>query len=318
MPSGPRGPVAEASEDMAELAGPLREVSARLQGREQGSAATGPEHGAAVPGEIHPVGPVPLDDDSLETRAGVEGRPGASVTLSVPGESPGVPERPGGEAGIEPAAVRSPGPVRTREEILYRKAQGYHHLRKDLDLAADMYQKVLRENPGHCGALFSLSSIRMEQSRYAEAYPLLAELVGRRPEDPQGLTNLAVAEIALGRPEQAIAHLDGALLLQDPPRFKIYLHQGVARSKLGRLEEAIAWYRNSEDLDPGDKHLLFNMAVNYDRLGRYDEALKYYARFLQAGGTSSAEERRNVQARIGLLTAHLAGDAAAPFRQGTN
>jgi Flp pilus assembly protein TadD len=294
-------------------------MSAPLQGLESKPAAGGPEPRAGVPDEIHPVGPpVPFDDDFPETWAGVEGLPGASGTRWAPGERTGLQERPGEETGIEPAAVRSPGPVRARDEILYRKAQGYHRLRKDLDLAADMYQRVLRENPGHCGALFSLSSIHMEQSRYAEAYPLLAELVSRSPEDPQGLTNLAVAEIALGRPEKAVAHLDRALLLPDPPRFKICLHQGVARSKLGRLEEAIAWYRNSEELDPGDKDLLFNMAVTYDRLGRYDEALKYYARFLQAGESASAEERRDVQARIGVLTAYLVEDAAAPLRQGTN
>ncbi len=95
-----------------------------------------------------------------------------------------------------------------------------------------MYRRVLHEKPGHRDALFYLSSLYMEQSAYAEAYPLIMELLRLNPDDPQGLANLGISEIALGRPEQAIAHLNEALTFEDPPEFKIYFHQGVARSKL--------------------------------------------------------------------------------------
>jgi len=216
-----------------------------------------------------------------------------------------------------PQAVRRSRPVQTKERIFYRKAQAYHR-HKNFEMATEMYRRVLQEDPGHCDALFHLSSIYMEQSTYAEAYPLVTELVRRKPDDPQGLANLAIAEIALGRPEQAISHLDKALTLEDPPRFKIYFHQGVARSKLHRLEEAIAWYRKAENLDPGRAHLLFNMAVTFDRLERYNEALDCYARFLMARESSSPRERRDVEARIGVLMAYLVEVPKTSSAEGTH
>jgi tetratricopeptide (TPR) repeat protein len=207
--------------------------------------------------------------------------------------------------------------VQTKEQVFYRKAQSYHK-QGNLEMAAELYRQVLKENPKHRDALFQLSSIYMERSAYAEAYPLLMEMARRDPRDAHALVNLAIAEIALGRPEKAIADLDRALALADPPRFEIYFHQGVARSKLQRLEEAVTWYKKSEDLDPGHAHLLFNMAVTFDKLERYDEALGCYARFLKASGSSFTKEHRDVEARIGLLTAYLAQEPGSYVREGAH
>jgi tetratricopeptide (TPR) repeat protein len=202
-------------------------------------------------------------------------------------------------------ASRGAHNVQTKEQVFYRKAQGYHK-RKNFEMAVELYRQVLQENPRNRDALLHLSSIYMDQSAYAKAYPLLSELVGGDPRDPQALVNLAIAEIALGRPEKAIADLDRALTLEDPPRFEIYFHQGVALSSLQRLEEAVTWYKKSEDLDPGHAPLLFNMAVTFDKLERYEDALNCYARFLKASVSSSPQERRDVGARIGVLMAYLA------------
>jgi tetratricopeptide (TPR) repeat protein len=204
---------------------------------------------------------------------------------------------------LEPA--RGSLPVHPKEQVFFRKAQAYHK-QKNFEMATKMYRRVLHEKPGHRDALFNLSSIYMEQSAYAEAYPLIMELLRLYPADPQGLANLAVTEIALGRPRRAIAYLNEALTLEDPPKFKIFFHQGVARSKLHRLEEAITWYRKAQNLDPGHRDLLFNMAVTFDKLERYKEALDCYTRYLNAGEPSPSKERRDVKTRIGVLTAYLA------------
>lgn len=289
------GPVARVSDDMAALAGPLRGMSLALRSVEHGAAGFDSAERVSSPEEAKPLRSRSDPDDSGEA-----------------------PRREGARAGnsLPHRELHSRTAAPTRAQIFYRKAQG-HHRRKELEPAAEMYRQVLREEPGHCDALFHLSSIHMEESRYAEAYPLLAERARLRPDDPQGLTNLAVAEIALGRPEEAIANLEKAAALEDPPRFKIFFHQGVARSRLDRLEEAISWYGKAEGLDPGHAHLLFNMALTHDRLQRYEEALGYYARFLQAAESSSVRERRDVEARMNILMAYLVEEPETPLREGT-
>ena len=249
-------------------------------------------------GPMEPGSPAPEKQVAVEEE---DARPGHSTTE---GETP-------------PQKVRGFLPVQAKEQVFYRKAQAYHK-HKNFEMATKMYRRVLHEKPGHRDALYYLSSIYMEQSAYAEAYPLIMELLRLNPDDPQGLANLGISEIALGRPEQAIAYLNEALALEDPPRFKIYFHQGVARSKLHRMEEAITWYRKAENLDPGHTHLLFNMAVTFDRLERYNEALNCYARFLKAGESSSPKERRDVETRIGVLMAYLVEAPKTPSAEGTH
>jgi tetratricopeptide (TPR) repeat protein len=251
--------------------------------------------------------------ETFLTRDDVRMEPGSPAPEEqVPWEEENaVPALSTKEGETPPQKARRSRPVHTKEQVFYRKAQAYQR-EKNFGMATGMYRRVLHEKPGHRDALFHLSSIYMEQSAYAEAYPLLMELLRLNPSDPLGLANLAITEIALGRPEQAMAHLNEALALEDPPRFTIYLHQGVARSRLHRLEEAITWYRKAENLEPGHKRLLFNMAVALDRLERYNEALDCYTRFLKAGDSSSPKERRDVETRIGVLTAYLAEGSKTP------
>lgn len=247
---------------------------------------------------MEPGSPVP------EKQVPVEGKDAVQTHSTTEGRTP-------------PQKVRRSLPVEAKEQVFFRKAQAYHK-HKNFEMATKMYRRVLHEKPGHRDALFYLSSLYMEQSAYAKAYPLIKELLRLNPGDPHVLANLAISEIALGRPEQAIAYLNEALALEDPPEFKIYFHQGVAGSKLHRMEEAVTWYRKAENLDPGHTHLLFNMAVTFDRLKRYKEALDCYARFLKAGESSSPKERRDVKTRIGVLMAYLAEARKAPSTEGTH
>ncbi len=60
------------------------------------------------------------------------------------------------------------------------------------------------------------------------------------------------------------------------------------------------------------------MAVTFDRLERYNEALNCYARFLKAGESSSPKERRDVETRIGVLMAYLVEAPKTPSAEGTH
>ncbi len=244
----------------------------------------------------------------------VERRPRGQSGGELPPASSPRDVRPSGGHGERSEAIaprhgpghsRPPASRKAGVGDLLRKAQACQR-RKNFETAIELYRRVLQEQPGHCDALFHLASIYLERGAYEEADPLLQDFVRRRPGDPHGLVNLAIAEIALGRPAEAVAHLDTALTLEDPPRFTIYLNKAVALSRLERLEEAVAWYRKAEALNPGHANLLFNMAVTFDRLGRYREALRRYAAFLESGeSTAAPRERQEVEARISVLVAYL-------------
>ena len=188
--------------------------------------------------------------------------------------------------------------------LFFQKALTYHRQNK-LDEAIHMYQKVLSKNPEHFDALFNLSSAYIETSAFSKAYPLLNKLRDLDPEKPEVLLNLAIVEIALGRFQSALAYLSIAEKRKDGPNFEIYFHRSVALSQLGNLNEAIVWYKRAEELHPHHSRLLFNIALVYDKMQNYPEAVRYYFKFLKQD-LSSPNEKKEVAARILALKVYMA------------
>jgi len=187
--------------------------------------------------------------------------------------------------------------------IFFQKALTYHRQNK-LDDAIHMYQKVLWINPEHFDALFNLASAYIKTSAFSKAYPLLNKLKGLYPEKPEVLLNFAIVEIALGRFQNALAYLSIAEKQKDGPQFEIYFHRSVALSRLGNQNKAIVWYKKAEELDPHHSRLLFNIALVYDKMQNYPEAVKYYLKFLKQD-LSSPDEKKEVAVRMSALKVYM-------------
>lgn len=190
------------------------------------------------------------------------------------------------------------------EEIFYQKALSYHREDK-LNQAIQMYKQVIRVNPDHRDALFNLSSAYIQLAAYSDAYPLLKQLEVSDHRNPDIMVNLAIAEIGLGRPAEAIHLLDSAANQCEEPQFGIYFHRAAALSQLGKLEEARISYKKAEKLNSGHDNLIFNLAVLSDKLQRYEDAIQYYGKFLQQNSASSPRDKKTIEARIRSLHAYL-------------
>ena len=67
---------------------------------------------------------------------------------------------------------------------------------------------------------------------------------------------------------------------------------GVNMAGRGLWNEALFRFRQAEKSQPGDARILNNLAVAYEAVGKFDEALGYYKRALKAN-SSSREVKRN-------------------------
>ena len=204
-------------------------------------------------------------------------------------------------------AIETPAPSSRRtEDLFFKKAVSYHRQNK-LKMAIQMYLEVLAGNPEHPDALLNLSSAYIQSSAFSKARPLLKKLSNFDPENPQILLNFAIVEIGLGRPNEAITYLERSEGLTEEPQFEIYFHRGVALSHLEELNRALTWYKRAEKLSENNPLLLFNMAVAYDKLERYDEALRYYVALLNnADAPISVKEKKKVGDRISALRMFVA------------
>jgi Flp pilus assembly protein TadD len=189
------------------------------------------------------------------------------------------------------------------KSLFFQKALRYHQQGK-LQQAIGMYQQVLGVDRDHKAALLNLSAAFIQVAAFSEAYPLLKHLREIDRDNPDVLVNLAIVEIGLGRAAEAIDFLQLAASRYDTPQFGIFFHHAAALSQLGKLEEARAFYKKAEELNPNHSSLIFNLAVLTDKLQSYDEAVQYYRRFLQQNDLLSIEEKNQIEARIRSLRAY--------------
>jgi len=190
------------------------------------------------------------------------------------------------------------------EELFYRKGVSYHRQNK-LELAIQMYQVVLRRNPEHRSTRFNLASAYIQMTAFMEARAILEKLNQQEPGNPEVLLNLAAVEIGLDRPEEALTFLESAEEASAVPTFEILFHKGAAYSRMGNFEKALGIYQREENLAPENARHRLNMAIVYDSLAQYDQAIAYYQTFLDGNTSLAAAERNEIELRVRELKAYL-------------
>jgi tetratricopeptide (TPR) repeat protein len=185
--------------------------------------------------------------------------------------------------------------------LFYEKAVRYHRQNR-LEEAILMYQQVLSKNPLDTNALFNLAAAYLQNRDFSMALPILNDLSEKDPNNPQVLLNLAIAKMGLGEPEFAISLLDKAQQLNGGSTFELYFHKAVALSQLGRLDEAKRFYERAGKIHPDHSGLLFNLAVLYDKMEQYKEALQYYRAFLAQKSLGFEKDKEALERRVLILS----------------
>ncbi len=78
----------------------------------------------------------------------------------------------------------------------------------------------------------------------------------------------------------------------DGKRAHDQLSFGVNMARRGLWSEALFRFKRAEKSEPGNSRIMNNLAVAYEAVGQFDEALGYYKRALKAD-SSSREVKRN-------------------------
>ena len=78
---------------------------------------------------------------------------------------------------------------------------------------------------------------------------------------------------------------------------------GVSMAKRGLWAEALFRFQQADKARPNDPEILNNMAVAYEAVGQFEEALETYKRALQAG-PSNSDLKRNYSAFIAFYQSY--------------
>ena len=180
-----------------------------------------------------------------------------------------------------------------------------------LDGAAELYVKILLEEPANAAALHSLGMIHSQWDEHARATELIALAIAERPNAPFFHVNLGEVYRNLGDYRRAIGSCRIALKLN--PDFPEGLNTlGLSLQGAGRLEEAIEQFRRALALRPGMAPAHNNLGLALQEAGRPEEAIEHFRRAVELG-PELVRPRSNLGAA--LLDRGRAEEALVHFRE---
>jgi protein O-GlcNAc transferase len=155
-----------------------------------------------------------------------------------------------------------------------------HHRAGRLDLAEEIYRRILAVEPEHAEALHLAGALAYEAGRPMEAVPLIRRAVQAAPQSAPYHNSLALALTAVEQLDAAAAACQRALELR-PDYALAYNNLGLVRKRQGRLDEAVACYRHALELQPGFAEPHVNLAIVMEEQGQPFAAVASYRQALQ-------------------------------------
>lgn len=147
--------------------------------------------------------------------------------------------------------------------------------RGDYLQVAQVARRLLTRTPDHPFGLKALAVANISLGRHDEALPLLRRGVGLYPGDPELHSNLAIALAAQGQYRESLASIDMALAIA-PERAEFHANKAVALLHLGALDAAIHSCHAAIRLNPRhpDAHNTLGAALH--RKNRFADALQAF------------------------------------------
>jgi predicted O-linked N-acetylglucosamine transferase (SPINDLY family) len=172
-----------------------------------------------------------------------------------------------------------------------------HHRAGQLEMAEEIYRRILAVDPQHADALHLLGMIADQRGDQRLAIDYIRRALALEPNGAAGHNSLGNALLALGEIEQALASYRRAVELK--PDFPEALNNlGSALHRHGRADEAIGWYRKALRCSPDYLDALNNLAQALQELGALEESLALCRRAIELAPN-------DLRTLINLGNAHL-------------
>lgn len=171
-------------------------------------------------------------------------------------------------------------PSLTPQELPVLFQRGFElHKQGQLDVANQIYQQVLSQEPRHFDALHLSGVIRAQQGKPAEAEAIIARALELNPSHASAWSNRANSLQELGRHDEALICYDRAIAL-NPNYAEAYRNRGDCRWAKDQHEAAAADYEKSLQIDPGFINGWLKWADMNKKLMRWPLAREGYQRYI--------------------------------------
>ncbi len=181
--------------------------------------------------------------------------------------------------------VNQPDLTPALRELLRTKLADIYLRTSDPQRAATQLEAIVRDNPANPAAYYFLGHIALEQKNYTNAVESFQKMILFNPNLEQAYYDLATAQIALNRGDDAVATLAGAQK-KFPTGFVSEYLFGVAHQTRKQYDLAVNHFTSAEHLaQAGETNRLtsgfyFQLGAAFERKGDRTEAEKYFEKCL--------------------------------------
>jgi tetratricopeptide (TPR) repeat protein len=155
-----------------------------------------------------------------------------------------------------------------------------YHQNGHLDQAAQLYQKVLANDPQHADALHLLGVVALQQGDLGRAVEWIGKAIAVRPGVPLFHCNLAEAYRLLGQPDRAVGCCRTALRLQ-PEYPEAANNLGLALQAQGKWDEASDQFHAAIRMKPDYAMAHNNLGNAFRERGDKTQALAHFRQAVQ-------------------------------------
>jgi predicted TPR repeat methyltransferase len=148
-----------------------------------------------------------------------------------------------------------------------------------IDEAAHIYREMLRANPAHFEAMYSLGLLQVQMGRVDDGQILIGNALRLNPRFAEGWCARGIVLLQLRRREEAIVCFDKALSIM-PGFIDALASRATALLELGRLEEALASFDRVLALKPDHAISWNNRGNTFVAMRRHEEAVESFDKAL--------------------------------------
>jgi len=153
------------------------------------------------------------------------------------------------------------------------------HQTGNLAEAARLYGEILRANPRHFDALYSLAFVYFQTAHYEEAERMMEGALKLNPRSADAYFTRGCALQRLNRTDEALASFDRAISSR-PGFAEALINRGAVLMSAQRPVEALQSFDAALNANPGIAEAWNNRGNALSALGRHEEALASYDRVL--------------------------------------
>ena len=150
-----------------------------------------------------------------------------------------------------------------------------NHKKNNLQIAANLYKKVLKINPNHFESNYYLGILLGQKRRFDLAKSLLQKAIQIQPNHAMIHNNLGNMQGELGEYQNAMNSYEKAIAIK-PDYLDAHYNFGLVLQKLGKLEKAISSYEKAIQIQPNHAMAYNNLGILFQDLGEIQKAINSY------------------------------------------